>query len=271
MSQEGVTLSFRPLDGIGYAIGVLGLEDRSWRTTSVRLSEAKLPNELMTTRRVVIPEDWLAGENWWMKHVTELAEAPRVGLTELRRLLDESSHGALHSILMRPYGTMGIVRAQRVSSFQTKGRKHQIRFADAANAEHVLQCVFPALSQWRWTDQNLELADQTRHDSDVIADLNDMETYFVVTKMDATTSPTWAITGIWGLRRVAMTDVRPLRKLLRRKLLSRWQPECIPESAGVRICWHCGKVSESYVDRTNNRHTYRCGHCHYPIGKSASY
>ena len=266
MSQEGVTLSFRAIDGIGYSIGILGLDDRAWRTTTVRLSDSELPNELMTTRRIAIPGDCLAGENWWMRSVEELAEAPRVGLTELRLLLDECSHGALHSILMRPYGDMGIVRAKRVISIQTKGRKHHIRFADAAKAEHILQCAFPALSQWRWTDQNLEPAAQARHDSDVVADLNDMETYFVVARVNATSSSPWAITGIWGLLRVATTDVRPLRKHLRRK-----EVEPAPESGGTRICWHCGRVTQAYVDRTSNRHTFRCGHCNYPIGRAASY
>lgn len=266
MSHEGVTLSFRILSGIGYSIGVLDLSDRMWRTLNVRHSEPGLPSELMTTRRVAIPADCDPGDDWWTKELSDLSGAPRVSLADLRHLLDDCSHAALHSVFMRPHGTMGIVRATHVESFAGDGRIDRVCFSDASKAAHILECVFPAFHQWRWKDKDLEPEEQTRHDMDVVAELNDMETYFVVAKLGATPSSPWAITGIWGLRKVLTTDVKPLRRLLR------WtEAQKPPEPAGVRICWHCGRVTAAYVDRTSNRHTIRCGDCNYPIGKSRAY
>jgi len=266
VSHEGVTLSFRPLSGIGCSIGVLDLGDRMWRTMNVRHTDRELPSELMTTRRVAIPLDCDPGDDWWAKSLTDLTDAPRASLTDLRHLLDACSHAALHSVLMRPYGLMGIVRAAHVASFADTHKHERVRFCDGAKAEHILECVFPAFRQWRWMDKNLGPEEQALHDVEVIADLNDMETYFVVARLGETPSFPWAITGIWGLRRVASTDVRPLRSPLRRK-----EAELPPEPAGVRICWHCGRVTRAYVDHRNRRHTIRCGDCDYPIGRSGAY
>lgn len=277
MSQEGVTLSFRSLHGIGCSIGVLGLVDRAWRTMNVRLSQLDLPNELMTTRRVAIPRDCSPGEDWWVRDVTELNQAPRVGLTKLRGLLDECSRAALHTILMRPYGTLGIVRAQHVVGFTTRGREDCLRFCDASKAEHLMPCVFPATQQWRWQDQALAPKEQAEQDASLVAELNAMATYLVISKMADRPSSSWAITGIWGLRKAAIRDARLIRyrwQLRRSCRRRRTAEEEIPEPptfAGVRVCPFCKRVGHAVVYRTSSRHTIHCGSCGYLIGKTGAY
>jgi hypothetical protein len=262
VSREGVTLSFRPIGGIDYEVGVLGLSDRAWHKTVVGIEETQVAEGAMTTRVLALPPaEACTTRGPWLCRPFEYVRAPRLELAQLREQFRVCARLGVFDVLSHPGSDLGLVRVGQVRELRNVAHEDHVLFEDAVGTEHTLRCVFPALHVWRWGRMRRDPQGPAPHDRDIIGYLNEMESYFAIARTEPRSSADWVITGIWGARRTLTTDLRPARRLQERDL----------EPAGTRICWRCGRVTEAYVDRASNRHTFRCGHCGYPIGRSASY